>query len=96
MSNPTDPCGHCDHNKVQHSNGLGMCIGYKCRCSRFVKQTAQTRQIRAMRNAIAVAIDMLEEWPTDDEKGRNVRVGSPTLQEKNNMIAQLRKAATTI
>lgn len=90
------PCGYCDHYKATHSNGLGACIGVHCRCSRFIKQTPQTRQIKAMRNAIGVVIEMLEEWPTDDEKGRNIRVGSPTLQEKANMITQLRKAVATL
>lgn len=94
MSNP--PCGDCDHGKMAHQNGLGGCIGYKCRCSRFIKQTPQTRQVKAMRQAIAVVIDMLEEWPTDDEKNRNIRVGSPSFEEKTNMLAQLRKAMATL
>jgi hypothetical protein len=93
--NPTAPCGHCGHNKVAHSNGLGQCIGYHCKCSRYVKETAQIRQIAAMRQAISVAIDMLEEWPTDDEKNRSIRLGSPTLEEKNNMIKQLKRALAT-
>jgi len=49
-----------------------------------------------MRQAIAVVIEMLEEWPTDDERNRNIRIGSPSLEEKTNMIAQLRKALATI
>lgn len=95
-ANPTAPCAYCDHNKAAHTNGLGACIGVHCRCSRFIKQTPQTRQIKAMRQALAVVIEMLEEWPTDDEKHRNIRIGSPTLEEKNNMIKQLRKALTTM
>ena len=90
------PCGFCDHGKAAHANGLGGCIAGYCRCSRYVKQTAQTRQIKAMRQAIAVVIEMLEEWPTDDERNRNIRIGSPSLEEKTNMIAQLRKALATI
>jgi hypothetical protein len=93
--NPTEPCGHCEHNKAAHQSGLGQCIGYHCRCSRFMKQTAQTRQIKAMRQGLSVVIEMLEEWPTDDEKNRSIRVGSPTLEEKTNMLAQLRKALAT-
>jgi hypothetical protein len=93
--NATDPCGNCDHNKASHSNGIGLCIGYHCHCSRYIKQTAQVRQIKAMRQALSVVIDMLEEWPTDDEKNRNIRVGSPTFTEKTQMIAQLRKALET-
>jgi hypothetical protein len=93
--NPTDPCGYCAHNKAVHQNGLGGCIGYKCRCSRFMKETPQTRQIRAMRQGLTVVIEMLEEWPTDDEQHRSIRVGSPTLEEKTNMLTQLRKALAT-
>ena len=93
---PTAPCGTCDHNKAAHRSGRGMCIGYHCWCTRFIEQTPQIRQIKAMRQAIAVVVDMLEEWPTDDEKNRNIRVGSPTLEEKTSMIAQLRKALATL
>ena len=96
MNNPTAPCGHCGHNKAAHSNGLGMCIGATCRCSRFMKETPKSRQVKAMSRALAVVIEMLEEWPTDDEKGRSIRIGSPSLNEKNNMIAQCRKALGTI
>jgi hypothetical protein len=48
-----------------------------------------------MRQGLCVVIEMLEEWPTDDEKNRNVRAGSPTLEEKTNMLTQLRKALAT-
>lgn len=96
MLGPTAPCGYCDHNKATHSNGSGSCIGRCCRCSRFIKQTPQTRQIKAMRQALSVVIEMLEEWPTDDEKNRSIRVGSPTLAEKTNMLSQLRKALATV
>jgi hypothetical protein len=61
-----------------------------------MKETSQTRQIKAMRQAIGAAIEMLEEWPADDEKNRNIRIGSPTLQEKTNIITQLRKAVATL
>jgi len=94
--NPTAPCGHCGHHKAAHGNGLGQCIGHLCRCSRYVKETPQTRQIAAMRQAISSAIEMLEEWPTDDERNRNIRVGSPTLEDKTNMLKQLRKALATL
>ena len=57
--------------------------------------TPQTRQIKAMRNAIAVVIDMLEDWPTEDETNRSIRIGSPTLKEKSDMIAQLKRALAT-
>jgi len=49
-----------------------------------------------MRQAISSAIEMLEEWPTDDERNRNIRVGSPTLEDKTNMLKQLRKALATL
>jgi hypothetical protein len=97
MINPTAPCGDCGHNKVQHTNGLGGCIGGPyCKCSRFSKETPQSRQIKAMRQAISAVVEMLEEWPSDDERNRNIRVGSPSLEEKTNMIAQLRKALATV
>lgn len=48
-----------------------------------------------MRQGLAVVIEMLEEWPTDDEKNRSIRVGSPTFEEKRQMIEQLRKALAT-
>ncbi len=81
MNNPT--CGYCDHGKVAHTNGLWSCIGYKCRCSRFQKQTAQTRQIRAMRSVLTVVIEMLQEWPTDDEKNRNYSRRFSYVSRKN-------------
>ncbi len=93
--NATEPCGDCNHHKAAHHNGRGMCNGYHCKCSRYAKQTAQSRQIKAMRQAIAVVIDMLEEWPADDEKNRSIRIGSPTFEEKAAMIEQLRKAQAT-
>lgn len=95
MLGPTAPCGHCGHNKATHGNGLGMCNGYHCKCSRFMRETAQVRQVKAMRQGLAVVIEMLEEWPTDDEKNRSIRVGSPTFEEKRQMIEQLRKALAT-
>ena len=72
-----------------------MCIGHHCHCSRFIKETSQIRKIRAMRDGLSVVIEMLEEWPTEDEKNRDIRVGSPTFQEKSQMINQLRKALAT-
>ncbi len=95
MLGPTAPCGNCEHNKASHGNGMGMCIINRCHCSRFTKETAQVRQIRAMRQGLSVVIDMLEEWPTDDEKNRSIRIGSPTFTEKCQMIAQLKKALAT-
>jgi hypothetical protein len=48
-----------------------------------------------MRQALTVVIEMLEEWPTDDETNRSIRIGSPSLKDKMNMISQLKKALVT-
>ncbi len=95
MLGPTAPCGNCGHHKVAHGNGLGLCHGYYCGCARFMRETAQVRQIKAMRQALLAVIEMLEDWPTDDEKHRNIHTGSPTFEEKSQMINQLRGALTT-
>jgi hypothetical protein len=86
-----DPFGKCECgcNRAQHSGGLGMCNGFKCRCGRYKKQTREFLHMQMMRDALNAAIEMIEDLPGD---GRTIKVCLPNYQERNDMVRQMKAA----
>lgn len=75
----------CGCNRAQHANSRGMCNGYQCRCSRFVRKTRQFVHMRMMRDVLEVMIEELD-------GGRDIKRVTLSHEELQQLVAQMRKA----